>query len=229
MAGQAGQCTLAGVQLAVVTWNLWHGRSQAGAGGDRFDEFAAILGSWEWDIALLQEVPPWWPDRFARRLDVAAYRVLTSRNAGLFLRRALAVRWPDVMRSNGGGSNAILLRGRAAAEHRVCRLSFLPERRWVHAVRLDSLWVANLHTEASVDQVRAAAATVVDWAGSSPAVLGGDFNLRSVSLPGFAWAGGAGVDHVLVSGSPAPAASFEVLGRGALSDHAPVLTRIAWP
>jgi endonuclease/exonuclease/phosphatase family metal-dependent hydrolase len=220
---------LADVQLAVVTWNLWHGRSQEGSGRDVFDQFAAALGSWEWDVALLQEVPPWWPDQLGRRLGALPCRVLTSRNSLLALRRAVAVRWPDVIKSNGGGSNAILVRGGPIGEHRVRRLSLLPERRWVHAVRLGSIWVANLHTEASADQVRLAASTLSDWAGGSPAVLGGDFNLRSVSLPGFSWAGGSGVDHVLASDPPAPSTSSEVLERGALSDHAPVLTRIAWP
>ncbi len=217
------------MQLAVLTWNLWHGRSQAGSPHDLVDIFAATLGSWEWDVALLQEVPPWWPDQLGRRLNVLAYRVLTSRNSLLFARRALAVRWPDVIKSNGGGSNAILVRGHPVDEHRVRRLSLLPERRWVHAVRLDSIWVANLHTEASADRVQLAASTVRDWGAGLPTVLGGDFNLRSVSLPGFSSAGGSGVDHVLVSGLPNASTSFEVLDRGALSDHAPVLTRIAWP
>ena len=30
-------------------------------------EFTAALDGWDWDVALLQEVPPWWPARARRR------------------------------------------------------------------------------------------------------------------------------------------------------------------
>jgi endonuclease/exonuclease/phosphatase family metal-dependent hydrolase len=222
------------LELRVLTWNLWHGRSQAGSGRDLVGRFASALAGWPWDVALLQEIPPWWPDQLGQRLQASSRSVLTSRNSLLFLRRALAVRWPDAIKSNGGGSNAILVRnvGRpsgleAIDEHRVRRLSLLPERRWLHAVRLGSVWVGNLHTEASADQGELAASVLLDWAGGLPAVLGGDFNRRSFSLPGYSWIGGSGVDHVFASGPEA--AAVEVLERGPLSDHAPVLTRIAWP
>jgi endonuclease/exonuclease/phosphatase family metal-dependent hydrolase len=220
---------LAGVELRVLTWNLWHGRSEPAAGRDLLDEFAAVLGSWPWSVALLQEVPPWWPARLAEALDASERHTLTSRNSLLVVRRALATRWPDLIKSNGGGSNAILVRGHAIDEHKSLRLSRLPERRWLHAVRLGSLWVANLHSEASPRQAALAASTVLGWASGGPAVLGGDFNLRSRSLPGFDWAGGSGVDHVFLTPGDPRQPSFEVLDRGGLSDHAPVLTRTAWP
>ena len=136
------------VRLRVLTWNLMHGRSVPGSGRYLLDEFVAALASWEWDVALLQEVPPWWPRLLAQRLGCEQGSVLTSRNALLPLRRAIAVRWPDLIKSNGGGCNAILVRGDAVAEHRWRRLCVWPERRWVHAVRLRDrgMWVANLHT-----------------------------------------------------------------------------------
>ena len=56
------------MSLRVLTWNLKHGRAVPPAGRDLFDEFAAALAGWEWDVALLQEVPPWWPAPLARRL-----------------------------------------------------------------------------------------------------------------------------------------------------------------
>src|SRR3954469_17900104 len=93
--------------MRVLTWNLFHGRSRPPAGRSLEREFAAALASWEWDVALLQEVPPWWPPALAAQHDVA----LTSRNALLPRRRALARRWPDLMRSGGGSANAILARG----------------------------------------------------------------------------------------------------------------------
>ncbi len=227
MAGQVGQCTLAGVPLRVLSWNLFHGRAQPPARRDLLDDFARALASWRWEVALLQEVPPWWPAVLADRLEAAERRVLTSRNSLPALRRAVAVRRPDLIRANGGGSNAILVRGASIDEHRARRLSLLPERRWIHAVRLGSLWVANVHIDASVAQARAAAAVALAWAAGDRVVLGGDFNLEAPALEGFAWAGGVGVDHVYRGDTPLAAPEFEILDRGQLSDHAPVLTRIA--
>jgi endonuclease/exonuclease/phosphatase family metal-dependent hydrolase len=205
------------MSLRVLTWNLLHGRSVPPAGRDLFDEFATLIASWAWDVALLQEVPPWWPEALARR-------VLTSRNSLLALRRAVAVRWPDLIKSNGGGANAILVRGPGVAEHRVARLGWWPERRWMHAVRLsDGVWVGNLHTEASAEQSVRAAEALLGWAGDAPAVLGGDFNVREPELPGLSLAGGQGVDQVFVSEG---AGITEVLDRGQLSDHAPVLVSV---
>ena len=57
------------MQLRVLTWNLMHGRAVPGAGRDLQAEFCDALGGWEWDVALLQEVPPWWPRTLAQRLE----------------------------------------------------------------------------------------------------------------------------------------------------------------
>jgi endonuclease/exonuclease/phosphatase family metal-dependent hydrolase len=215
------------LSLRVLTWNLFHGRSVPGAGRDLFDEFASAIAGWEWDVALLQEMPPWWPPPLAERLGAEWRRVLTSRNALSPLRRALALRWPDLIKSSGGGSNAILARGHAIVEHRALRLSWLPERRWVDAVSLgNGWWIGNLHTEADPRQCVRAAEALLGWAGGAPAVLGGDFNLHELVLPGFAWAGGSGPDHVFVSGGLAAEGGSRVLERGRLSDHAPVLVSV---
>jgi endonuclease/exonuclease/phosphatase family metal-dependent hydrolase len=215
---------VASVLLRVLTWNLLHGRSVPGAGRNLFEEFVGALRGWEWNVALLQEVPPWWPADFGDRLGVDQRAVLTSRNALLPVRRAVAVRWPDLIKSNGGGCNAILVREDAVAEHRWRRLCLWPERRWVHAVRLQAagLWVANLHAGGPMRDAVRAAESVVAWAGrDAPLVLGGDFNIRGLTLGGFEYAGGHEVDHVFVRNLE-PAAS-QVLERGRLSDHAPVL------
>jgi endonuclease/exonuclease/phosphatase family metal-dependent hydrolase len=224
-------------ELRVLTWNLLHGRSVPPAGAELFERFAGALASWEWDVALLQEVPPWWPAALAARLGAEQRFALTSRNALLPLRRAIAIRWPDLIKSNGGGANAILVRGDGIAEHRAQRLSWLPERRWLHAVKLRSgLWVGNLHTTSDARQGRRAAATLRGWAAGGPIVLGGDFNVRDLSLEGFARAGGHGVDQVFVAGGleaggaevggAVAGGSTRVLDRGQLSDHAPVLVSV---
>ena len=213
--------------LRVLTWNLLHGRSVPGAGRELFEEFASLIGGWEWDLALLQEVPPWWPPALACGPGADQRLVLTSRNALLTLRRAVAVRWPDLIKSNGGGANAILVRGERIVEHRTLRLSLWPERRWMQAVRLESgLWAGNLHTAADPDQGRRAAQKLHAWANRAPAILGGDFNVRQPSLPGFERAGGSGPDHVFVGGGLAPGGETIVLERGRLSDHAPLLVSV---
>jgi endonuclease/exonuclease/phosphatase family metal-dependent hydrolase len=220
------------MSLRVLSWNLMHGRAVPGAGRDLLGEFAAALSAWTWDAALLQEVPPWWPPLLSERLGAGSRLVLTSRNAGLVARRAIATRWPDLIKSNGGGANAILVRGDAIAEHRALRLRRLPERRWLHGVRLSGrdVWIGNLHATGPQDrtagpEARLAARTMLAWAGSTPAVLGGDFNGRSRSLDGFVWVGGTDVDHVFTRGLRA-VSEPEVLDRGRLSDHAPLLVSL---
>jgi endonuclease/exonuclease/phosphatase family metal-dependent hydrolase len=214
-----------GGRLRVLTWNLKHGRAVPSAGRELFDQFADAIAGWEWDLALLQEVPPWWPPGLASRCGAQQRHVLTSRNSLLAVRRFVAVRWPDAIKSNGGGANAILVRGLGVAEHRVRRLGWWPERRWMHAVRLqDGVWVGNLHTESDARQGVRAALALASWAAGAPAVLGGDFNVTEPPLPGFALAGGHGVDQVFVT--PPGHGTAEVLDRGRLSDHAPVLVSV---
>jgi endonuclease/exonuclease/phosphatase family metal-dependent hydrolase len=220
--------------VRVLTWNLFHGRAVPPAGRSLLSAFAETLAAWEWDVALLQEVPPWWPDSLGAASGAEQRTALTSRNFCLPVRRWIADRWPDVIKSNGGGSNAILVRGVAITDHRSLRLTWWPERRLVHAVRLDDgIWVANLHATVhnaprAEGEARRAGATVLAWAGDAAAVLGGDFNTPSPSVNGFQWMGGHGVDHVLARG-------FDNTGpgvrpaRGELSDHAPVLVELVGP
>jgi endonuclease/exonuclease/phosphatase family metal-dependent hydrolase len=217
--------------MRVLTWNVFHGRAVPAAGRDLRGEYAAVLAGWEWDVALLQEVPPWWPPELAKACGADARTALTSRNALLPLRRFVAERWPDVIRSNGGGADAILVRGLRITDHRVVTLRRRPERRVCHAVRLEGgLWCANLHAQvhsaqrAQADIERAAAATLA-WAGDAPALLGGDFNVRRPEVPGLTWLGGHGVDHVLGRGV-GPATEVVTPERGRLSDHAPVLVTL---
>jgi endonuclease/exonuclease/phosphatase family metal-dependent hydrolase len=217
------------VAVRVLTWNLFHGRAVPGAGRSLLDVFAATLAGWAWDVALLQEVPPWWPPVLARAAGAHARTALTSRNAVLPLRRRLAERFPDLMRSAGGGANAILVRGHAIAEHRVVELTRRPERRVAHGVCLGGgAWVVNLHAtahdaeRARADVLRAAGA----WADADPLVFGGDLNLPDPALPGLTHAAGRDVDHVFARGLR-PAGPATVLHRGRLSDHPPLVVDLA--
>ena len=219
--------------MRVLTWNLFHGRAVPPAGRDLRAEFAAALAAWPWDVALLQEVPPWWALGLARVCDADARTALTSRNVPLpGVRRWLADRFPDVIKSGGGGANTILVRGMTITDHRRVVLRRRPERRVCHAVALDGgPWCANLHAQvhteqgAQADIARAAAATL-QWSGGGPAILGGDFNVREPHAPGFDVLGGHGVDHVLGHRVGLTAAPAQVLDRGELSDHAPMLVTV---
>ena len=215
--------------MRVLSWNLFHGRAVPGAGRSLLDAFAAALAGWAWDVALLQEVPPWWPEPLARAAGASARSVLTSRNALLPLRRFAAERWPDLMKSNGGGANAILVRGAAIAEHRSLVLTRRPERRVAHGVLLaPDTWVVNLHATAH-DPQRARAdvdRALAAWADTERLVFGGDLNLRDPDLPGLVHAGGRDVDHLFARGL-LPAGKAEVLERGALSDHPPLVASFA--
>ncbi len=213
--------------MRLLTWNLFHGRAEPPAGRELLAEFAAAIASWSWDVALLQEVPPWWPPTLAGQAGAQQRTALTSRNGALALRRAIAERRPDLIRSNGGGSNAVLSRG-AIHSHQTARLRLWPERRVAQLVSLASgVCVVNLH--ASRQQGRAErelAQAFLLAGGSGPAVVGGDFNLRDPAPPaGFVHLGGHGVDHLCGRGvgSIAQVQVFDV----PLSDHAPVLCELA--
>ena len=215
--------------LRVLTWNLFHGRARPPAGRPLLNEFARALAGWDWDVALLQEVPPWWPPLLGRATGAAPHSVLTSRNFGAPVRRAIASRRPDLAKSNGGGANAILVRARPALDSRRARLAWWPERRVAHGIRLPGAWVVNLHAsvrpiERIPHDVERARLAALAWAGAEPVVVGGDFNLRQPDLPGFVHAGGHWVDHVFARGLTPGAA--EVLDAGRLSDHRPLVVAL---
>ena len=215
--------------MRVLTWNLFHGRAVQPRGRSLRREFAAAIAGWRWDVALLQEVPPWWPADLGRACGASARSALTSRNWIPPLRWLARVA-PDLVKSWGGGCNTILVRGEAIADHRVHVLRRLPERRVVHAVRLASgMWCANLHAQvrppdAARADIAAAADAVLTWADGAPLVLGGDFNVIDPTVAGLRDAGGSGVDRILVRGLQP--AGREIPARQGLSDHAPVIVEL---
>jgi endonuclease/exonuclease/phosphatase family metal-dependent hydrolase len=217
--------------MLVLTWNLFHGRAVPDEPRELLDAFAAQLAAWEWDVALLQEVPPWWPPTLGRVSAASARTALTSRNWLLPMIRPLARRRPDLVKSWAGGANAILVRGQRIVEHRVRALRSWPERRVVHGVRLEGgWWVSNLHGQAHLERyahadLATAAAATLGWAGGAPVVLGGDLNLLEPAVPGFAHVAGHSVDHLLV-GPPRAAGPGRTLDRGRLSDHVPLAVEV---
>lgn len=231
--------------MDVLSWNLFHGRSLPGARRALLAEFADCLAGWRWDVALLQEVPPWWPVQLARRTHAEQCRALTSRNALLPLRRLIAERRPEAIKSNGGGCNAVLSRTPIAA-HRTVRLRARPERRVAQLVRLaDGTCVANYHASTRValadDELARLWQLALDFAAGAPLILGGDLNLRSPVAPASAGhvthLGARDVDHVFARGAVA-LGDAQVLDRHVelsggrsveLSDHPPLRVAVTTP
>jgi endonuclease/exonuclease/phosphatase family metal-dependent hydrolase len=225
--------------VLVLSWNLFHGRSVPGAGRDLLEEFAAMLAGWDWDLALLQEVPPWWPDPLAPACRAEARSAPTSRNLLLPARRALA-RLPDVIKSNGGGANAILARIPLGSV-RVVRLRTRPERRVAQLAQLNGGTVlANYHGSARVPLAEEELARLGELvlaqaaaSGNGAAVLGGDLNLRHPRVAGMEQVAARDVDHIFAAGFTRT--SSHVAERGALvggrevelSDHPPLFTELA--
>lgn len=198
--------------MRVLSWNLYHGRdhppdpalftlrsrllrriernaTHAQVNRPLLAEFGQLLDGFEWEVALLQEAPPRWFRRLARRTHSSGVRVLTSRNLCPPLQRSLADWNPDLVASSDGGSNQILVRhpGRVL-EHRRLTLAWRPEQRRMHWALLElphfgRVCVANLHASAARParaglELIAAAQAAVEWSGGRALILGGDFNLR---------------------------------------------------
>src|SRR3954465_1326717 len=186
--------------MRALTWNLYHGRSPNSVHASLLNEFAAALSGWEWDVALLQEVPPWWPPMLAQAAQAQQRLVLTSRNFGLSIRRAISSRNPDLLKSNGGGCNAILVRGAAIEEHRAQLLTRRPERRCAHGVRTADGWIVNVHASTHRDEWARRDTLRALEAFPAPFLFGGDINLRGKpELPGLIRLGGNHVDHLYSS------------------------------
>ena len=203
--------------MRALTWNLFHGRdfppdpalhtwrsrllkvsernaTHVQVNRDLLAEFATVLADAAWDVALLQECPPRWVASLATASSAYPQLALTSRNSLATLRSALARLNPDLIASNEGGSNVILVRGVAGAVAERRELSLrpgpFPERRAMGFVRIAphaerEYCVANLHASAGPGrrdlaeaEVRAAAERALEWADGAPLIFGGDFNLR---------------------------------------------------
>jgi endonuclease/exonuclease/phosphatase family metal-dependent hydrolase len=213
------------VTLGALTWNLFHGRdfppdpalhtwrsrllgvterneTHLQVNRDLFDEFAGVLATADWDVALLQETPPRWHPGLAARCGAKAHGVLTARNALGSLRSLLARLNPDLIASNEGGSNLTLVRHSAGSitarrELELRRAGPGGERRTMAFTRIalaggGELCVANVHLSAgrsrralAEEELRLAASRAIEWSATAPLILGGDLNLRPAETPVF--------------------------------------------
>jgi hypothetical protein len=194
-----------------MTWNLFHGRddppdpalstwrsrlfrvtetnaTHAQVNRPLLGEFARAVAAQDWHVALLQEAPPRWLRPLARTARAGGVSALTSRNSISVLRAAVAQLNPDLIASNEGGSNQLLVRPPwQVADVMRLTLTMRPERRamlvaLLHGPDGRDVAVANLHAStgppAAAREVLAAAETALELAGGAPLLLGGDLNLR---------------------------------------------------
>jgi hypothetical protein len=154
----------------------------------------------------------------------------------------LARRWPDLVKSSGGGCNAVLSRS-GIADHRAIRLRTWPERRVAQLVRLvEGTCVANFHGSTHVPlaeaELRRLWSEALAFADGAPLVLGGDLNLRSPPTPPvrggeIVHVGARDVDHLFAL-RLVPAADGQTLDRRLkacgreveLSDHPPLIVTL---
>lgn len=220
--------------MRVLTWNLFHGRALTRAERDLEAQFTELIAGWLWDVALLQEVPPWWPARMAAACGAEQRTALTSRNALLPVRRWVARRDPDLAKSNGGGSNSILSQLPIAAAESL-RLARRPERRVAQLLRLqDGTVIANHHGSTRVPlaerELEELCTAALERSNGGAVIVGGDINLRAPRPPAPLFPVAArDVDHVFAARA-APTGETKLhdrtvaLGgsRLTLSDHPPL-------
>jgi endonuclease/exonuclease/phosphatase family metal-dependent hydrolase len=205
------------VEFTAIAWNLFHGRDFPPDPGlrtwrsrllrleernathiqvnrDLTAEFATLLASAAWDVALLQECPPRFAAPLARACSAEAHRTLTSRNSLGPLRALLARQNPDLMASGEGGSNLTLVRvpgrlGGIAERRELAIHEGAPERRSVALTRTASgVCIANLHAtndapQLATEDVLRAARAATEFAAGAPLLFGGDLNLRPATDP----------------------------------------------
>jgi endonuclease/exonuclease/phosphatase family metal-dependent hydrolase len=234
------------MEITVLCWNLFHGRdfppdaelrtwrsrllrlderndTHVQVNRDLTPEFATLLSSAAWDVAMLQECPPRFAAPLGRASGAEYHRVFTSRNDLGFWRAFLAKQNPDLMASNEGGSNTTLVRvpgklGGIAERRELAIHEGAPERRSMAFTRTASgVCIANLHATNDVpamatEDVLRAAEAASEWAGAAPLIFGGDLNLRPAEDPGIfqrlaadfgldsPTTGPKKIDHVLVRG-----------------------------
>lgn len=203
--------------FAALAWNLFHGRdfppdprlftwrsrlfglternaTHVQVNRPLLGSFARALDAMEWHVALLQEAPPRWLRPLGEGCRSSGVLGLTSRNELPALRAGAAQLNPDLIASNEGGSNMVLVRapGRVEQVKRV-ELAVRPERRALLLARVvlpdgSPLAVACMHlsvnsTGQGPGEVVRAATLATRFAGTTPLLFGGDLNLRPHDHP----------------------------------------------
>jgi endonuclease/exonuclease/phosphatase family metal-dependent hydrolase len=221
------------VSLLVRTWNVFHGNAAPPERRGFLREMVRLVTADDPDVVCLQEVPVWALKNLEAWSGMQAVGAVARRPR---LRSAELGGWiteihHGLLRSAlTGEAGAILVAPRFAVDAlRASVVSHGGLRRIVHGLRLDGrVFVANFHISGNPDQLR----RVVELVDAEPrAIVAGDANIPSASLPGFSAPLARSIDQIFVRGLPssAPVAwpddRRRVQGR-LMSDHAPVEIRV---
>jgi len=210
------------VPLVVRTWNLFHGNTVPPGRRAYLREMVELVSDGA-DVVCLQELPVWALARLERwsGMQAATAVARTPRLRSAELGRLITELNHGLLRSavTGEGDAILVARGHTLEDPHVQAVNRGGLRRIAHSVLLDGeIRIVNFHTTGE-DQLRA----VGELAGEGPAIVAGDANIRSASLPGFSPPLEGSIDQILVRGLPSsPPVAWAQDRRGRLSDHAPV-------
>ena len=237
--------------LVVRTWNLFHGRTAPQTRSLHLATMVRLIADGDPDVVGLQEIPVWGLRRLEKWSGMRAIEVVTMPALGGPLARRVTDLDPVRLRSLlTGQGNAVLLgpRVEVVGESRSVRLNpkslrrtvDLPARRrreWAWNQRLAQvvnlhlagmeLVLVNLHASKAADLATVELDRFADALPSGAAVVVGDLNVPSTTLPGFSQPI-EGIDQILVRDldfDEAPRhwpAERRRVGGHLLSDHAPV-------
>ncbi|HEY2006001.1 MAG TPA: hypothetical protein VGG87_06100 [Solirubrobacteraceae bacterium] len=91
------------LRLRVLSWNL-------GPENARWQDLAAVLSGWDWDVAALRGLPPRWPLPLSKSLDAEFRYAPADREDASWLRRLVSGGPVPLVRSPAGPVDAIMAR-----------------------------------------------------------------------------------------------------------------------
>jgi hypothetical protein len=206
------------LRLRVLSWNL-------GPGNARWQDLAAVLSGWEWDVAALRGLPPRWPLPLSKSLDAEFRYAPAGGEEGSPLRRLLSRGPVPLVRAAGGPVDAIMAR-----RDRIVSEWPADDRRvrqaGVHVARLAcGIWVGNRQGAGNPGLGCTELAVVV---GSEALALAGPRAATGIEAapgspgPALIEVASGGGDVITVTSDLHPVTDAEVLAGGAVRGNPPV-------
>jgi hypothetical protein len=201
------------LRLRVLSWNL-------GPENARWQDLAAVLSGWEWDVAALRGLPARWPLPLSKSLD-AEFRYAPAAGGENVTRLRRILSWGPVplARSAGSPVDAIMAR-----RDRIVSEWPADDRRLqqagVHVARLAcGIWVGNRHGPGDPAFPGAELAAVI---GSEALALAGPRATTGSPGPELIEVASGGEDVISATPDLLPVTDAEVLAGGAVRGNPPV-------
>jgi hypothetical protein len=207
------------LRLRLLSWNL-------GPESPRWQDLAAVLAGWEWDVAALRGLAPRWPLPLARALDAEFRYAPAGGEAGSRLGRLLSWGPAPLTRQAGGRVDAIVARrdrivSEWPADHRHV------QRAGVHVARLAcGVWIGTHDGGEDPAATRSALTAAV---GDDALALAGPRETIGINSTGdglphraLTQVAGGGADGIWATSDLIPLAEVEVLAGGAVQGNPPL-------